>query len=94
MLDRPGLEFSFSGLKTAVSLVVKAPDFDPARRADVALGVETAIVATLVAKALRALEATGLDTLVVSGGVGANRRLRADLSAAAARRGARVVSVP
>jgi len=90
MLDRPGLEFSFSGLKTAVSLVVKAPDFDPARRADVAHGVETAIVATLVAKALRALEATGLDTLVVSGGVGANRRLRADLSAAAARRGARV----
>lgn len=90
MLDRPGLEFSFSGLKTAVSLVVKAPDFDPARRADVAHGVETAIVATLVAKALRALEATGLDTLVVSGGVGANRRLRADLSAAAARSGARV----
>ncbi len=90
MLDRPGLEFSFSGLKTAVSLAVKAPDFDPARRADVAHGVETAIVATLVAKALRALEATGLDTLVVSGGVGANRRLRADLTAAAARRGARV----
>ncbi|HNR22284.1 MAG TPA: tRNA (adenosine(37)-N6)-threonylcarbamoyltransferase complex transferase subunit TsaD [Steroidobacteraceae bacterium] len=90
MLDRPGLEFSFSGLKTAVSLVVRAPDFDPARRADVAHGVETAIVATLVAKALRALEATGLDTLVVSGGVGANRRLRAELTAAAARRGARV----
>jgi len=90
MLDRPGLEFSFSGLKTAVSLAVKAPGFDPARRADVAYGVETAIVATLVAKALRALEATGLDTLVVSGGVGANRRLRADLSAAVAQRGARV----
>jgi len=90
MLDRPGLEFSFSGLKTAVSLAVKDPGFDPARRADVARGVEDAIVATLVAKAMRALEATGLDTLVVAGGVGANRSLRAALTAAAARRGARV----
>ncbi len=90
MLDRPGLEFSFSGLKTAVSLVVKAPGFDAARRADVARGVEDAIVATLVAKALRALEATQLDTLVVAGGVGANRSLRSALTAAAARRGARV----
>lgn len=90
MLDRPGLEFSFSGLKTAVSLVVKAPGFDPARRADIARGVEDAIVATLVTKALRALEATGLDTLVVAGGVGANRALRAALSIAAARQGLRV----
>jgi len=90
MLDRPGLEFSFSGLKSAVSRVVKDPRFDPARRADVARAVENAIVDTLVGKALRALEATGLDTLVVAGGVGANRRLRAALDAAVARRGARV----
>ncbi|MCW5574229.1 MAG: tRNA (adenosine(37)-N6)-threonylcarbamoyltransferase complex transferase subunit TsaD [Steroidobacteraceae bacterium] len=90
MLDRPGLEFSFSGLKTAVSRVVKDPLFDPARRADVAHGVESAIVGTLAAKALRALEATGLDTLVVAGGVGANRRLRATLGEAVARRGGRV----
>ena len=90
MLDRPGLEFSFSGLKTAVSLAVKDPGFDPARRPDVARGVEDAIVATLVAKAMRALEATGLDTLVVAGGVGANRALRGALTAATARRGARV----
>ncbi|HQW07974.1 MAG TPA: tRNA (adenosine(37)-N6)-threonylcarbamoyltransferase complex transferase subunit TsaD [Steroidobacteraceae bacterium] len=90
MLDRPGLEFSFSGLKTAVSRVVKAPGFDPARRADIARGVEEAIVATLVAKALRAIEATGLDTLVVAGGVGANRALRGALSRAAARHGVRV----
>lgn len=90
MLDRPGLEFSFSGLKTAVSLVVRDPGFDPAHRADVARGVEEAIVATLVAKSLRALEATGLDALVVAGGVGANRALRSALTAAAARRGARV----
>lgn len=90
MLDRPGLEFSFSGLKTAVSLAVKAPGFDPARRADVAHGVQAAIVDTLVTKALRALEATASDTLVVAGGVGANRALREALAAAAARRGARV----
>ena len=90
MLDRPGLEFSFSGLKTAVSLAVKDPGFDPARRPDVARGVEDAIVATRVAKAMRALEATGLDALVVAGGVGANRALRGALTAATARRGARV----
>ncbi len=90
MLDRAGLEFSFSGLKTAVSLAVKAPGFDPARRADVAHGAQAAIVDTLVAKALRALDETALDTLVVAGGVGANRALRAALDAAAARRGARV----
>ncbi len=90
MLDRPGLEFSFSGLKTAVSLAVKAPGFDPARRADVAQGVQAAIVDTLVAKALRALDETALDTLVVAGGVGANRALRTALAAAAAPRGVRV----
>ncbi|MBV6422888.1 MAG: tRNA N6-adenosine threonylcarbamoyltransferase [Steroidobacteraceae bacterium] len=90
MLDRPGLEFSFSGLKTAVSLAVKAPGFDPARRADVAQGVQAAIVDTLVAKALRALDETALDTLVVAGGVGANRALRTALAAAAAQRGVRV----
>jgi N6-L-threonylcarbamoyladenine synthase len=90
MLDRPGLEFSFSGLKTAVSLVVNDPAFDSARRADVARATEAAIVDTLVEKALRALDATAYDTLVVSGGVGANRALRAALGAAAARVGARV----
>jgi N6-L-threonylcarbamoyladenine synthase len=90
MLDRPGLEFSFSGLKTAVSLAVQAEGFDPAQRADVAYAVEEAIVETLVAKALRALEATGLDALVVAGGVGANRRLRASLADTVARLGGRV----
>ena len=69
---------------------MKAPGLDPARRADIARGVEDAIVATLVTKALRALEATGLDTLVVAGGVGANRALRDALSIAAARQGLRV----
>jgi N6-L-threonylcarbamoyladenine synthase len=90
MLDRPGLEFSFSGLKTAVLHAVRAADLSEQRRADIARAVEEAITGTLTAKALRALEYTGFTTLVVSGGVAANRALRAQLSAAAQARGARV----
>src|SRR6185503_19324637 len=74
MLDRAGLEFSFSGLKTAVLHAVRAaPDLSEAVKADVACAVQTAIVETLMAKAVRALEQTGLDVLVVSGGVSANQ---------------------
>jgi N6-L-threonylcarbamoyladenine synthase len=80
MLDRPGLDFSFSGLKTAVAVAVRGRELDDAERADVARGFEDAVVETLVAKSLRALAATGLDTLVVAGGVGANRRLREALA--------------
>jgi N6-L-threonylcarbamoyladenine synthase len=90
MLDRPGLEFSFSGLKTAVLHAVRAQPLTDTRRADLAHAVQDAIVATLTAKALRALDETGHDTLVVSGGVGANSELRARLAAAARARGARV----
>ena len=72
MLDRPGLEFSFSGLKTAVLHAVRGRELSSAARADMAYAVQEAIVETLVAKALRALATTGLDALVVSGGVGAN----------------------
>jgi N6-L-threonylcarbamoyladenine synthase len=90
MLDRPGLDFSFSGLKTAVMLAVKDQELTPAFRADVAWGVQDAIVDTLCAKALRGLEATGHATLVVAGGVGANQALRARLTAAAEAQGARV----
>jgi N6-L-threonylcarbamoyladenine synthase len=94
MLDRAGLEFSFSGLKTAVSLAVKERAFagmlDDATRADIAAGVQHAIVETLVAKTLRALEQTGYDALVVAGGVGANRLLRERMAAAVARQGAQV----
>jgi len=90
MLDRPGLEFSFSGLKTAVLHAVRAAPLTEARRADIARGVEDAIVDTLIGKALRALEASGLDVLVVSGGVSANHSLRERLTAAARRAGARV----
>jgi len=90
MLDRPGLEFSFSGLKTAVVHAVREREMTDTLRADVAEGVQASIVETLTVKALRALEETGLDTLVVSGGVSANRSLRERLTDAARRQGARV----
>jgi len=90
MLDRPGLDFSFSGLKTAVVVAVRGRVLDEAARADVARAFENAIVDTLVAKSLRALKQTGLGSLVVAGGVGANRRLRAALTKAVAAADGRV----
>jgi len=90
MLDRAGLEFSFSGLKTAVLHAVQGREMSESLRADVAYGVQEAIVETLVTKALRALKQTGLDTLVVSGGVSANRTLRRRLTETVGRRGGRV----
>jgi tRNA N6-adenosine threonylcarbamoyltransferase len=90
MLDRPGLELSFSGLKTAVLHSLRGRELTAKLRADVARGVEEAIVGTLVVKAVRALDATGLDALVVSGGVSANQRLRAALTEEVGRRGGRV----
>ncbi len=74
MLDRPGYEFSFSGLKTAVSLAVRAAPLDQQRRADIARGVQDAIVDTLCVKSLRAIDATGHRQLVVAGGVGRQPR--------------------
>ena len=94
MLDRAGLEFSFSGLKTAVSLTVKecakTGAIDDATRADIAAGVQRAIVDTLIAKTLRAIEQCGYEALVVAGGVGANRSLRERLAEGARRAGVRV----
>jgi N6-L-threonylcarbamoyladenine synthase len=90
MLDRPGLEFSFSGLKTAVSLAVRAQPLDDQRRADIARGVQEAIVDVLCGKALRALDQCGHTQLVVAGGVGANRALRERLQRELARRGGQV----
>lgn len=90
MLDRPGLEFSFSGLKTAVLQAAREQELTPRRKADIAFAAQEAIVETLVAKSLRALEQTGLDTLVVSGGVSANRFLRDRMTETVARQGARV----
>ena len=90
MLDRPGLELSFSGLKTAVLMAVRAEPLDAQRRADIARAVQEAIVDTLCAKALRALDATGLTELVVAGGVGANLALRSRLQSELAARGGQV----
>jgi N6-L-threonylcarbamoyladenine synthase len=90
MLDRPGLEFSFSGLKTAVLHAVRAHEMTDGLKSDVAHAVQQAIVETLVAKSLRALEQTGLDALVVSGGVSANRTLRSRLAEVVGKRGGRV----
>jgi N6-L-threonylcarbamoyladenine synthase len=89
MTERPGLDFSFSGLKTQVLLAWQASDRSEQTRADVARAFEEAIVETLVIKCRRALAATGARTLVVAGGVGANRQLRAQLAEAGAREGFR-----
>lgn len=90
MTDRPGLDFSFSGLKTQVLLAWRDSDQSDATRRDIARGFEDAVVDTLVIKCQRALEAAGSKVLVVAGGVGANQRLRARLQESAARHGGRV----
>ncbi|HET7063929.1 MAG TPA: tRNA (adenosine(37)-N6)-threonylcarbamoyltransferase complex transferase subunit TsaD [Rudaea sp.] len=90
MTDRPGLDFSFSGLKTQVLLAYQKHAGDPAVKADVARGFEDAIVDTLVIKCRRALEQTGDRRLVIAGGVGANRTLRKRLADAAEHDGFKV----
>jgi N6-L-threonylcarbamoyladenine synthase len=95
MTDRPGLEFSFSGLKTATLTCIKAhagadglPDQQTC--ADIAAAFEEAVVDTLVIKCRRALKETGRSSLVIAGGVSANRRLRERLEHELATMGARV----
>ncbi len=90
MTDRPGLDFSFSGLKTQVLLAYQAHAQEPNAKADIARGFEDAIVETLLIKCRRALQATHCKRLVIAGGVGANRKLRAQLADAAQREGFRV----
>ncbi|MDR0996938.1 MAG: tRNA (adenosine(37)-N6)-threonylcarbamoyltransferase complex transferase subunit TsaD [Zoogloeaceae bacterium] len=104
MLHAGDLEFSVSGLKTAVAVRVRQqresagdePDEakDPNFRADLAASFEAAMVEVLSSKALKALATTGLSRLVVAGGVGANRALRATLDRAMAERGGRVFYPP
>ena len=89
MTSRPGLDFSFSGLKTQVMLAWRDSDQTDATRADIARAFEDAVVDTLAIKCERALDEAGCGTLVVAGGVGANRRLRARLQEMAAKRGGR-----
>lgn len=76
MVDRPGLEFSFSGLKTFAANTVAANSKDPQTQADIARAFQDAVVETLMIKCRRALHQTGFKTLVVAGGVGANKALR------------------
>ena len=76
MLKKPGLDFSFSGLKTAVMIAVKQAKIDDDFRADMAAEFQAAVVDTLTAKCRRAMRQTGVGTLVVAGGVGANMALR------------------
>jgi N6-L-threonylcarbamoyladenine synthase len=86
MLNSGDLDFSFSGLKTAVLTKVRElGSLDDQQRADIACGFQAAIVEVLVKKSLRALKDSGLQQLVVAGGVGANRELRRQLDARAAK---------
>ena len=80
MTNRPGLDFSFSGLKTAaLTIVRKNEPLDANLRADIAHAFQDAVVDTLRIKCMRALEQTGHRSLVIAGGVGANRHLRSEL---------------
>jgi len=95
MLASGDLDFSFSGLKTAVLTRVRAlPGLDEATRADLAASFQEAIVDVLAAKCAAALEREGLQRLVVAGGVGANALLRSRLQKQAADRGGAVFFPP
>ena len=83
MLNKPGFDFSFSGLKTAVMLEVRKAEADgrlDASRADLAASFQRAAVDTLVEKSIRAARAEGLERIVVAGGVGANKLLRQEIA--------------
>ena len=87
MLHSGDLDFSFSGLKTAVMLQVKTRELNAQMRADIAAEFQAAIVDVLVAKSLAAVARGGVESLVVAGGVGANLELRARLTKAGDRAG-------
>ncbi|SMY37629.1 tRNA N6-adenosine threonylcarbamoyltransferase [Photobacterium malacitanum] len=79
MTDRPGLDFSFSGLKTFAANTIRDNDDDPQTRADIAYAFQDAVVDTLAIKCKRALKQTGYKRLVIAGGVSANKSLRQQL---------------
>lgn len=87
MTDRPGLDLSFSGLKTHAIHTLQRYGGDSATKADIARAFEDAVVETLVLKCARALRQTGMKRLIVAGGVGANTKLRSALGELAARQG-------
>jgi N6-L-threonylcarbamoyladenine synthase len=90
MTNRPGLDFSFSGLKTHALTTSRQYQLDSRTVADIAIAFELAVVDTLAIKCLRGLEQSGRKRLVVAGGVGANQRLRQRLRDAAEKTGAEV----
>jgi len=98
MLDREGLDFSFSGLKTAVALEVERREADaglgPSDIADIAASFEAAAIDVLVSRARAALRAEGVAQLAVVGGVAANRRLRDEMASAASQDGFEVSFPP
>jgi len=98
MRGRDGLDFSYSGLKTAVSLAVERRGglaaLDARAKADLAASFEAVVVESLVERTLRAARQEGFDRIAVVGGVAANRRLRAEMQAAAAREGRRAIFPP
>jgi len=79
MTNRPGLDFSFSGLKTFALTTFQESDKDDQARADIARAFQDAVVDTLLIKCRRALQQTGVMRLVIAGGVGANQALREGL---------------
>ncbi|WP_127471374.1 tRNA (adenosine(37)-N6)-threonylcarbamoyltransferase complex transferase subunit TsaD [Thiomicrorhabdus aquaedulcis] len=94
MVDRPGLDMSFSGLKTFTlntwQAAVKAGDDSEQTKADICRAFELAVADTLAVKCKRALEQVGFNRLVVAGGVSANREIRAKLNALMLKRGGEV----
>ncbi|TCS43056.1 tRNA (adenosine(37)-N6)-threonylcarbamoyltransferase complex transferase subunit TsaD [Reinekea marinisedimentorum] len=94
MIDRPGMDFSFSGLKTAVRLAIARHAVDEVVeeqiQADIACGFQQAVIETLAIKCRRALRETGHKTLVIAGGVSANKSLRTALHAMCKKERARV----
>ena len=94
MTNRPGMDFSFSGLKTQVRLLIEEQGNDPQTHADIAAAFQQAVVDTLVIKSRRAWQETGYRDLVVAGGVSANRALRQALQQEADKRGKHVYFPP
>jgi N6-L-threonylcarbamoyladenine synthase len=90
MIRKPGLDFSFSGLKTAVMLAAREQSLDDQVRADLAAEFQAAVVDSLSAKCRQAMRQTRASTLVVAGGVGANLSLRETLGQLAAEEGWRL----
>jgi N6-L-threonylcarbamoyladenine synthase len=95
MTDRPGLEFSFSGLKTYTRNLIeknRGDDVLPDEQCmlDICAGFQEAVVDTLVIKCRRAMQQTAMKRLVIAGGVSANARLREKLEAALAKEGGEV----